>query len=43
MKRIDAREFNQLRKINIQRDFIKYAEGSCLIEMGGTKIVCTAT
>lgn len=43
MKRSDGRESNQLRKIDLQRDFIKYAEGSCLIEMGGTKIVCTAT
>jgi ribonuclease PH len=43
MKRKDSRDFNQLRKINIQRDFIKYADGSCLVEMGNTKVICTAT
>jgi ribonuclease PH len=43
MDRIDKRKFDQLRKINVQRNFMKYAEGSCLIEVGGTKVVCTAT
>lgn len=43
MNRIDKRKSDQLRKINIQRNFMKYAEGSCLIEMGGTKVVCTAS
>lgn len=43
MKRIDKRENSQLRKINIKRDFITTAEGSCMIEMGNTRVVCTAT
>jgi len=43
MKRSDGRGNNDLRNIKIQRDFIKYAEGSCFIEWGNTKIVCTAT
>lgn len=43
MKRCDGREHDQLRKINVQRNFIKYAEGSCLIEFGDTKVICTAT
>ncbi|MBU1121809.1 MAG: ribonuclease PH [Candidatus Omnitrophica bacterium] len=43
MKRGDNRKFDQLRKINIQRGVSKYAEGSCLIEMGATKVICTAT
>ncbi|MFH1504845.1 MAG: ribonuclease PH [Candidatus Omnitrophota bacterium] len=43
MKRNDGRKLDELRRINIQRDFIKYAEGSCLIEMGGTRVICTAT
>jgi len=43
MTRYDSREFEQLRKIKIERDFIKHAEGSCLIEMGNTKVITTAT
>jgi len=43
MKRFDGRGFDALRKIKIDRGFIKYAEGSSLIEMGNTKIVTTAT
>ncbi len=43
MKRNDGRENDQLRRINIQRGFMKYAEGSCLIELGNTKVICTAT
>ena len=43
MKRSDAREANQLRQLNIQRDFIKHTAGSCLIELGDTKVICAAT
>ena len=43
MKREDARQPDQLRRINIQRNFIKYAEGSCLIEVGNTRVICTAS
>jgi ribonuclease PH len=43
MKRIDGRDCDVLRKINIQRGYMKYAEGSCLIEVGNTKVICTAT
>jgi ribonuclease PH len=32
-----------LRKINIKTGFIKYAEGSCMIEFGNTKVICTAS
>lgn len=32
-----------LRKINITRNYMKFAEGSCLIELGNTKVICTAT
>lgn len=41
--RIDGRRWNELRMIRITRNFIKHAEGSALIEMGETKILCTAT
>lgn len=43
MRRDDKRKNDQLRRINIQRNFIKYAEGSCLMELGNTRVICTAT
>ncbi|MEI8348761.1 MAG: ribonuclease PH [Candidatus Omnitrophota bacterium] len=43
MKRIDGRANNELRKINIERNFMKYAEGSCLVTLGNTKVICTGT
>jgi len=41
--RSDGRRPDQLRKVNITLDYIKYAEGSCLIEFGDTKVICTAS
>jgi ribonuclease PH len=41
--RDDKRAKDELRKLKIKRDYIKYAEGSCLIELGNTKVVCTAS
>src|SRR5439155_11672304 len=41
--RIDGRTANQLRKVEIQRHFIKNAEGSVLITMGNTRVICTAS
>ena len=43
MKRIDGRSFEELRKIKIERNFIKHADGSCLIEFGSTRVICAAT
>jgi len=43
MIRNDQRGFENLRKVTITRDYIKYAEGSCLIELGNTKVICTAS
>lgn len=43
MKRIDGRKPNQLRKIMVQKDYLKHAEGSCLISFGDTKVVCSAS
>ncbi|MDD5440421.1 MAG: ribonuclease PH, partial [Candidatus Omnitrophica bacterium] len=39
--RTDKRKDNELRPVTITKDFIKYAEGSCLFEIGNTKVVCT--
>lgn len=43
MKRQDNRKPDELRKINVKRNFLKYAEGSCLIEMGSTRVICAAS
>ncbi len=42
-QRIDGRRVDELRKVVITRNFIKPAEGSVLIEVGDTKVICTAT
>jgi len=41
--RVDGRLRDQLRPVTIERNFIKPAEGSVLICMGDTKVICTAT
>ena len=43
MIRNDGRGNDKIRKVNITRNYIKYAEGSCLIELGNTRVVCTAS
>ena len=41
--RSDNRSPEQLRPVNIIPDFISTAEGSALIEVGNTRVICTAT
>jgi ribonuclease PH len=41
--RTDGRRPNGMRKVKIIRNFIKHAEGSALIEVGDTRVICTAT
>lgn len=41
--RSDGRLANGIRKVKITTDYMKYAEGSCLFEIGNTKVICTAT
>lgn len=43
MARHDARDPRDLREIKITKDYIKFAEGSCLVEFGNTKVICTAS
>ena len=43
MPRADGRRADELRKIKVTKKYSKYAEGSCLIEFGDTKVICTAT
>lgn len=41
--RPDGRQVGQLRTLKITKDFLKTAEGSVLIEMGETKVICAAS
>ncbi len=41
--RADGREWNQIRPVRLVPGFVDYPEGSVLIEMGNTRIVCNAT
>jgi ribonuclease PH len=42
-ERQDNRSFDQIRSTKITPNISPYAEGSALIEVGGTKVICTAT
>src|SRR5207253_1390910 len=41
--RVDGRTADQMRPLKITPDFISTAEGSVLIELGNTRVICTAT
>ncbi len=41
--RKDGRKEDELRPVRIVRDFLTHPEGSCLIEFGNTKVICTAS
>lgn len=41
--RMDGRLFDQLRPVKITPHTSEYAEGSCIVEFGKTKVLCTAT
>lgn len=41
--RLDGRQVDQLRNAKITPNISPYAEGSALIEVGGTKVICTAS
>lgn len=41
--RKDKRKPNELRKFKLQKNYLKFADGSCLVEMGNTKVICTAS
>jgi len=43
MARADGRRANEIRTLKIHRKYIQNAEGSVLIEMGLTRVICTAT
>ncbi len=41
--RKDGRREDELRRVRIIRDFLTHPEGSCLVEFGDTKVICTAS
>ncbi|MHA1804659.1 MAG: ribonuclease PH [Promethearchaeota archaeon] len=41
--RANNRKYNEIRKTTIQRNYLKYPEGSVLITQGNTKIIVTAS
>ena len=41
--RIDGRKNDQVRHTKVTRNYIKHDEGSLLIEVGDTKVICTAS
>jgi len=41
--RHDGRKYDEMRKVKIKRNVLKFAEGSCMIEMGNTKVICSAS
>jgi ribonuclease PH len=43
MKRVDGRAYNELRPVRIVTGVQKFAEGSAMIELGKTRVLCAAT
>jgi ribonuclease PH len=43
MIRSDGRRPDQLRPVSIEPGYLKFAEGSCLISVGNTRVLCAAT
>lgn len=43
MPRHDGRKADEMRKIKVTKKYLKHAEGSCLIEFGSTKVICSAS
>ncbi len=43
MTRIDGRQFDELRETGFIKDFVIYPEGSVMIHMGNTKVLCNAS
>ena len=41
--RPSGRDLNQMRDVSIETNVTKHAEGSCMIKMGDTHVLCTAT
>ena len=40
IKRKDGRKWDEMREIKIHKNYLKYGLGSCLVELGDTKVLC---
>ena len=43
MTRKDGRELDEIRRVEMLTGFTRFAEGSCLIEVGDTMVLCNAS
>ena len=43
MQRVDARTADMLRPVIMTRNYLKFAEGSVMIEVGDTRVLCSAS
>jgi ribonuclease PH len=43
MERVDGRKADELRPVRIQTGYLAWAEGSALIDLGGTQVLCAVT
>ena len=43
LQRVDGRKWDQIRPTTITPNYQRFAEGSALIQMGGTKVLCAAS
>lgn len=41
--RLDGRPFDKIRELRITREYLKFPEGSVLVEMGDTKVICSVS
>ena len=43
MSRVDGRNAGALRPMKFSRNYLTHAEGSCLVQFGGTHVLCAAS
>lgn len=43
MQRVDGRSYDGLRPVTMTRNYLKFAEGSVMIEVGDTRVLCSAS
>jgi len=43
VRRLGGRSLNELRSIEFQRNYLDFAEGSCLVKIGRTRVICAAS
>lgn len=43
MTRVDGRAANTLRPVQVERHYLRHAEGSAMVRMGNTHVLCAAT